>query len=531
MLGAGKRVTKGQECATIEKTKRDVKVVEIERKFLVERLPEGKWPAREIEQAYLCREPVVRVRRKGERYFLTCKSAGLMEREEFEQELTREQYLSLLEKAEGGVVSKTRYLIPCEGKTVELDVFAPPLAPLMLAEVEFDSREEALAFQPPAWFGREVTQDPAYQNNNLSMLTEKRKSYPRLVCDLGLLENNVREMVGRCHEAGIRVTGVTKGYNAHPALTERLVAGGCDLLGSSRLDQLELARRHHPEVPRMLLRVPMPSELSQLPALCQYSLHSDLSVLRELERVCAGQGREHRVVLMVDLGDLREGWWDREELVQAAVTVERELPHLILAGVGVNLSCYGAIVPTVEKMEELAAVAEAVEAAIGRELEIVSGGATFSYLLVHRGEMPEKINHLRLGEGLLIGFGEGYDRVDYLTDRAFTLQAQVLECREKASHPVGTIFRDAFGNRPAYVDRGIRRRALLGVGRLDCGDVSMLTPRQPGVEVLGASSDHLIVDVEAYPGGLKAGDVLEFGVSYGNLLYLSASRDVTLDLI
>lgn len=144
--------------------------MEIERKFLVERLPEGveQAPRRRIEQAYLCTEPVVRVRRKDEEYFLTYKGKGLLVREEHDLPLTREAYLHLLPKADGSLIAKDRYLIPFGGYTIELDVFDPPFAPLVMAEVEFPTEEAALAFQPPEWFGKEVTYDPAYSNAALS---------------------------------------------------------------------------------------------------------------------------------------------------------------------------------------------------------------------------------------------------------------------------------------------------------------------------------------------------------------------------
>ena len=144
--------------------------MEIERKFLVEQLPEGleQMPQRRIEQAYLCTQPVVRVRRSGDDCYLTYKGAGLLAREEYNLPLTREAYLHLLPKADGSRIAKNRFRIPLEGYTIELDVFDPPFAPLVLAEVEFPTEAEALAFQPPEWFGREVTYDPAYSNASLS---------------------------------------------------------------------------------------------------------------------------------------------------------------------------------------------------------------------------------------------------------------------------------------------------------------------------------------------------------------------------
>ncbi len=144
--------------------------MEIERKFLVNALPEGleRYPRRYIEQGYLCVRPAIRVRRKDEAYFLTYKGEGLLSREEYEMPLTGEAYRHLLPKADGTVIRKDRYELPFGERVIELDVFAPPFAPLVVAEVEFPTKEEAEAFTPLAWFGREVTFDPAYTNAQLS---------------------------------------------------------------------------------------------------------------------------------------------------------------------------------------------------------------------------------------------------------------------------------------------------------------------------------------------------------------------------
>ena len=145
--------------------------MEIERKFLIEKLPEGldAYPFQTLEQAYLCTEPVVRIRRSDDTYTLTYKSKGLMNREEYNLPLTEESYHHLKEKADGNVIRKRRYRIPLpEDLTIELDLFAPPFEGLILAEVEFLSEEQANAFVPPDWFGEEVTWSTEYHNSTLS---------------------------------------------------------------------------------------------------------------------------------------------------------------------------------------------------------------------------------------------------------------------------------------------------------------------------------------------------------------------------
>lgn len=144
--------------------------MEIERKFTVKELPENlaAFPCKRIEQGYLCTKPVLRVRRKGEEYWLTYKGEGLLVREEHEFPLEQAAYRHLLSKADGRIISKDRYHIPYGGYTIEVDVFGGDLAPLVIAEVEFPTVEEANSFVPPDWFDRDVTADPAYSNSNLS---------------------------------------------------------------------------------------------------------------------------------------------------------------------------------------------------------------------------------------------------------------------------------------------------------------------------------------------------------------------------
>lgn len=149
-----------------------MKSYEIERKYLVKQVPENlaSYPFHEIEQGYLCTEPVVRIRRQNEEYYLTYKSKGLMIREEYNLPLTKDAYFHLREKIDGRLISKRRYLIPLDPYTIELDVFHSPKDDLILAEVEFPSEEDALTFTPPDWFGEDVTNSSLYHNSRLSTL-------------------------------------------------------------------------------------------------------------------------------------------------------------------------------------------------------------------------------------------------------------------------------------------------------------------------------------------------------------------------
>ena len=358
------------------------------------------------------------------------------------------------------------------------------------------------------------------------------RQYPQLEIDLSLLQSNARAVISRCNAAGICVCGVIKGADGLPEIARTLHAAGAAELGTSRLEQVAKCRAAGVPGPWLLIRIPGLTELPDVVALCDTSLQSEWATLMALEEECLRQNRTHRVIVMTDLGDLREGFWDKDELVDVCRRVEQDLPHVHLAGIGVNLSCYGSTKPTPDKMNELVALARRVEARIGRSLEVVSGGATSSFTLVHWGTMPAGINHLRIGEGILLGkdlqVDWGIRDMDYLRMDTFTLRAEVVEVKDKPTYPIGELAIDAFGRKPIYADRGVRRRALLALGRADVGDLESLLPREPGLTVIGGSSDHCIVDVEDCPRRLQVGDIVEFSLCYSHMLYATSRSDMRL---
>lgn len=366
-------------------------------------------------------------------------------------------------------------------------------------------------------------------------MRERQEQYPQLEVDLGKLQENLAALRERCQVSGIKLSGIIKGVCALPEAARAYDRAGLDSIGSSRLEQLKRLRQEGIQTPLMMIRIPMLTEVDELVRWADISLQSEVSVLRAANEAAARAGVRHKVILMVDLGDLREGFWDQDEMLDVCVHVERDLPHVELAGVGVNLGCYGSIQPTPENLGQLVHIARRVEDAIGRKLEIVSGGATSSFTLVHWGTMPEGINHLRIGEGILVAkdlqVDWGIHDMDYLRMDCMTLRAQIVEVKDKPTHPVGPIVVDCFCNRPTYEDRGIRRRAIAGIGRADVGDIMMLHPRTPGMTVVGGSSDHCILDVEDCDPCPQVGDIVDFDVIYLTMLYASAREDVAVKFV
>lgn len=356
-----------------------------------------------------------------------------------------------------------------------------------------------------------------------------KQVYPRVEINLQYLKENVAEIVRRCGEFGIDIAGVIKGTTGIPECAKMFEEGGAKIIASSRLEQIEDAKNYGIDLPYLLLRVPMMTELAEVVRLTDISLNSEVKVLKALNEEAGKQDKKHKVILMADLGDLREGFWNKDEMVDAALMVENELTNLELAGVGTNLGCYGSIEATSDKLDELVAIAERVEGKIGRTLEYISGGATTSLPRIINNDMPKRINLLRVGEGILLARDldvfYGYD-MSFMHQDVYTLKAEVIEVKDKPSHPVGKISIDAFGHTPEYVDRGIRKRALLGIGKVDYGSIDEIFPKDKGIEVIGASSDHTILDIEDAERNLEPGDIVSFGINYASIVYLTNCRNV-----
>ncbi len=344
---------------------------------------------------------------------------------------------------------------------------------------------------------------------------------PRLEIYPHRVEENARAVVGLCHKAGIQTACVTKVTSAHPAVVTALVAGGADMIADSRILNLQSMVNTGLSVPLMLLRIPAPSRAADVVRCADYSLNSSVETIELLSEAAQFLKVKHHVVIMVDLGDLREGIWpDRaaEVVCEAA-----KLPNIEVAGLGCNLACYGGVIPSVENMQRLIEIREICRKASGLDLNLLSGGNSANLPLLLDGTLPKEINHLRIGEAIVLGRNV-IDRSPLPGTRqdTFKIYAEVVEVERKPSVPIGNRGQDAFGGSPEYVDRGIRLRAICNIGRQDVV-VDGITPEDPGIIVLGGSSDHLILDVEEAETLVELGAEVAFYPNYGALLAASTS--------
>lgn len=347
---------------------------------------------------------------------------------------------------------------------------------------------------------------------------------PRLEVDLDKIRYNSGKVVEICHRNGIAVLGVTKGVTAIPEIVAAMIEGGVDGLADARMENIIELKKEKFNIPITLLRIPRLSNVEAVVKYSDVSVNSEISVIQALGAAAVRYGFTHSIILMVDLGDLREGIM----LGNVLNTVKQVMgiPGVKLVGLGTNMGCFGGVLPEYNNLNILVKVSRIIESKLEISLEVISGGGTSTLLLVENNTVPSGVNQLRVGEGILLGSDTTHQRlIQGLYNDAFTLKAEVIEVKAKPSIPFGTIGKDAFGNTPEFIDMGIRTKAICAIGKQDAY-IEGIKPIDEGVKILGASSDHLILDITDNDEKIRVGDELAFQVTYAGLLSVSQSKYV-----
>lgn len=336
---------------------------------------------------------------------------------------------------------------------------------------------------------------------------------PRLDIDLTKIRHNVRTLVARLAVHGIAVTGVTKAALGSPEIAGALLRAGVSSLGDSRIENIEALRRAGVHAPMTLIRAPMASQAERVVTAADVSFNTEHDVIAKLASAAKAAGTTHGIVLMVELGDLREGILPGD--LEATVRAVLRFPDIALKGIGTNLACRSGVVPDARNMGELSALAASIETTFGLTLDMVSGGNSANLEWALGGADTGRINDLRLGESILLGC-DPLDRlpIDGLFTDAITLVAEVIESKIKPSQPRGTIAQTAFGEVPLTGDRGNVAQSILAIGRQDIDPDGLSAPA--GMAILAASSDHLVVDPGTCPA--PVGAEVAFRLTYGALV-------------
>lgn len=341
---------------------------------------------------------------------------------------------------------------------------------------------------------------------------------PRIEINLAKIAHNVEKLIQLYGLKGIEIMAVTKVVCGGLAVANVLVNNGILVLADSKLKNLKKMRDSEMKVQYVLLRTPALSEIDLVVKYADISMNTEISVIQGLSAAAEKQNTVHKIILMIEMGDLREGIMPThlEGFIQEIV----QLPGIQIVGIGANFACFGGVKPSEANMRDLSELASAIEMKFSLSLPYISGGNSGNYNWYSTTENVGRINNLRIGEAIYLGC-ESLDRMpipELFTD-AFIFVSEVIESKIKPSVPYGEIGQDAFGNYPQFKDRGEIKRVILGVGSQDVL-VTGLTP-VIDIEILGSSSDHTLLDAKKTD--LKVGDEVMFNLSYGALLSVMTS--------
>ena len=345
---------------------------------------------------------------------------------------------------------------------------------------------------------------------------------PRLEIDLKKIYHNACILVERLAKLGILVTGVTKSTLGSQEIANTLLRAGVRALGDSRIENIEAMRLAQVSAPMTLIRSPMLSQVERVLMYADVSFNTEIEVIRRLSLEAQKRHHTHGIVLMVELGDLREGIMP-DDLIET-VRETLSLPNIVLKGIGTNLACRCGVSPNASNMAELSALADLVEATFDLKLEIISGGNSANLEWALSGAETGRINDLRLGEAIMLGCETLHRQpINGLFTDALTLVAEVIESKLKPSQPSGTIAQTAYGEAPPVIDRGQVKQSILAIGRQDTDPHGLLPPA--GIEIMGASSDHLILVSDNCD--LAVGSEVTFQLNYSALVHTMTSPFVT----
>jgi ornithine racemase len=347
----------------------------------------------------------------------------------------------------------------------------------------------------------------------------------RLVINLQSLRHNIETVDGWIKNHGATWTLVTKALSGHVDTIRALQALGVRSMADSRVINLRAIGRVSPDFESWYLRPPRLTYVREIVEVSDISLNSEIQVIDEIERVAAEMGKAHHIIIMIELGDLREGILPGSLI--GFYSHVFKLDHVEVLGIGANLGCLAGIVPTVDQMMQLVLYRELLQLKFNHSLPMISAGSSAVIPMLLEGRVPKPINHFRIGEAVYLGTDLIHNGIlPGLRDDAFTLETEIVEIKEKSLAMQGdgtgiSTFEPICKEEFARGQRGYR--AVLAAGQLDT-DVRALTPLNPNVRLAGASSDVMVVNLGDNPDRLKVGDSIKFRPAYSALIRLMVGK-------
>lgn len=355
----------------------------------------------------------------------------------------------------------------------------------------------------------------------------------RLIINVEALKHNLNAVSRQMSHHGASWTVVTKVLCGHADTIRVLQKLGIRSIGDSRLDNLRDIERLVPDFETWYLRIPDVSSIPEVVRFSDVSLNSEIAIIKLLNDEAKKLNRIHRIIMMVELGDLREGILPGS-LIRFYEEVF-QLSNIEVLGIGANLGCLAGVIPTVDQFMQLVLYRELLELKFKHKLPLVSAGSTVVLPLVADRQLPKAINHFRIGEAVFLGTDliRG-GTLPGLSSEVMLLEAEIAEIKEKGLVPMGETgaatapFETDTDDESIPGQRGYR--ALISIGHLDT-DIGGLVPLNDKYRIAGASSDITVINIGDDPGGLKVGDTIKFRVNYSALLRLMNDKYIDKEVV
>ena len=329
------------------------------------------------------------------------------------------------------------------------------------------------------------------------------------------LRDNFEFLKEQFQENGIAWGVVSKLLCGNELYLKELIDLGVDEIHDSRISNLAKIKEINPEVQTVYIKPSSKRNLAKMVKHADVSLNSELDTIRWISEEAGRQGKTHKIIIMVETGDLREGVMG-DHLVEFYAQVF-ELPHIEIIGLGTNLNCLNGIMPSADKLIQLSLYKQIIELKFNKKIPWVSAGTSVTLPLMFNKQLPQGVNHFRIGETLYFGLDLFEEKViDGMHGDVFKLYAEIIEMQEKPLLPSGTLAANPQGE-TLEIDQTLYGqssfRAILDIGLLDV-DPKYLIPDDGEFEILGASSDMLILNLGKNPSGYRVGDLIKFKLKY-----------------
>jgi predicted amino acid racemase len=338
------------------------------------------------------------------------------------------------------------------------------------------------------------------------------------------LQHNYRYLDKLFKENDIGWAVVAKLLCGNLTFLKEVIDLGVDQVCDSRVSNLRAIKSLKPSIETIYIKPPPPRSIKSVVKYADISFNTEIATIRTLSEEAGLQGKVHKVIIMIEMGDLREGvMWD--QLIDFYGEVFR-LPNIEVVGIGTNLNCLNGVMPNQDKLIQLSLYEQLIEAKFNKNIPYVSGGSSVTIPLIFKKLMPGGISHFRVGETLFFG-NDIYDNepIPKMKQDIFRLFTEIIELQSKPSVPNGELGTNLEGETFSIDEKDYGRssyRAILDLGLLDVKHEHMF-PLDPAIKFAGASSDMIVVDLGDNPKGYKVGDLLEFRLDYLGVLTIMNS--------